>query len=140
MNQLKLTSLLVAVAAALGLAACGDRNTTAAANKPADSAVAQMPQRADPALPPTDAVKDAVKSTAQTPSATSDSAITAAVKAELAKDAQLSTAAIDVDTANGKVALKGSAPNAALRDRAAQVASAVIGVVAVDNQLTVGSS
>ena len=66
-----------------------------------------------------------------------DVAITAKVNAALAADEQLSALKIDVDTTNGQVELKGTAPNAAARDRATILASAVEGVVKVENRLTV---
>lgn len=69
-----------------------------------------------------------------------DAAITAKVNAALAADDQLSALAIDVDTSNGSVELKGTAPTAAARDRATTLAQAVEGVVKVDNQLTVQAS
>lgn len=141
-SKLATTSRFIGLAAALGLAACGERAWTPTAGQPADAAVAQTGQRADPAKK---AFEDTTPKTGAqlggtAPAALSDSAITAAVKAELAKDALLSAAKIDVDTANGKVALKGSAPDAAARDRATQLAMAVVGVVGVDNQITVGTS
>lgn len=68
-----------------------------------------------------------------------DAAITTGVNAELAKDAQLSALQINVDTRDGRVALKGKAPNAAARERATQLAAAVKGVLSVDNQLIVDS-
>lgn len=75
----------------------------------------------------------------QAGTAMSDAAITAGVNAELAKDSALSTLKINVDTSNGHVALKGTAPDAAARDRATTLASAVKGVVSVDNQLMIRS-
>lgn len=67
-----------------------------------------------------------------------DAAITTAVNAKLAQDKSLSALRIDVDTVNGRVSLRGTAPDAAARERATTLASAVDGVVSVDNQLTVG--
>lgn len=69
-----------------------------------------------------------------------DASITAKVNAALASDTQLSALAIDVDTSNGQVELKGTAPTAAAKDRATTLASAVEGVVKVDNRLTVEST
>lgn len=66
-----------------------------------------------------------------------DMAITAKVNAALAEDKQLSALKINVDTTNGHVELKGTAPDAASRDRATVLAAAVEGVVKVDNNLTV---
>lgn len=68
-----------------------------------------------------------------------DAAITASINAELAKDSQLSALKIDVDTREGRVALKGKAPNADARARATQLAAAVKGVLSVDNQLSIES-
>jgi hyperosmotically inducible protein len=66
-----------------------------------------------------------------------DVTITAKVNAALAADDQLSSLKINVDTTNGQVELKGTAPDAASRDRATMLASAVEGVVKVENRLTV---
>ena len=66
-----------------------------------------------------------------------DAVITTSVKAELAKDTTLSAMAINVDTANGRVALKGTAPTSAAKDQATTLAQSVKGVASVDNQLTV---
>ncbi|MEO6410569.1 MAG: BON domain-containing protein [Burkholderiaceae bacterium] len=68
----------------------------------------------------------------------SDAVITTEVNALLVKDPALSALKIDVDTSAGRVALKGEAPNQTARDRATQLASAVKGVVSVDNQLRIG--
>ncbi len=66
-----------------------------------------------------------------------DVAITAKVNAALAGDTQLSALRINVDTNNGLVELKGTAPDAAARDRATMLASAVDGVMKVENRLTI---
>ena len=58
---------------------------------------------------------------------------------ELARAPKLRALAIDVDTAAGRVALHGSAPDQASRSRAAQLAAGVNGVVSVDNQLKISS-
>ena len=68
-----------------------------------------------------------------------DAAITAKVTAALAADDRLSALGIDVDTTDGRVALSGTAPDAASRDRATVLAQAVEGVVEVENRLTVRS-
>jgi hyperosmotically inducible periplasmic protein len=67
----------------------------------------------------------------------SDMAITAKVNAALAADDKLSALKINVDTEAGRVALKGTAPDADSRDRATTLAAAVDGVIAVDNRLVV---
>lgn len=66
-----------------------------------------------------------------------DAVITTSVKAELAKDANLSALKINVDTDNGRVALRGTAPSSSAREHAAVLAQAVKGVLSVDNQLTI---
>ena len=67
----------------------------------------------------------------------SDAVITTTVKAELAKDKDLSALQINVDTANGRVALHGTAPSETARDHASALASGVKGVLNVDNRLIV---
>jgi len=66
-----------------------------------------------------------------------DSAITAQVSAQLARDPELSAIKIDVDTKDGAVVLRGPAPNIAASERATGLARAVPGVVSVTNQLIV---
>jgi osmotically-inducible protein OsmY len=68
-----------------------------------------------------------------------DAKITAKIKTELAMDPSLSALSIDVDTKAGMVSLSGKAPDSAARERATRVASAVQGVVGVDNKLVVSS-
>ena len=85
-------------------------------------------------------VRDAAKEASdRTGNKVNDAVITTAVNTELAKDPALSSLKIDVDTASGRVLLKGTAPSAAARERATQIASSVNGVVSVDNQLRVES-
>ena len=55
----------------------------------------------------------------------------------MAADDQLSAVAINVDTTNKVVTLKGPAPSQAASDRATSMAQAVDGVISVNNQLTV---
>ena len=59
------------------------------------------------------------------------------VKKALEGEAKIQAAGIDVTAADGKVTLWGTTTTAAERNRAAQVASKVEGVSAVDNQLKV---
>jgi len=66
-----------------------------------------------------------------------DATITAAVKADLAKDPDLSALKISVDTNAGKVSLSGSAPSVAAKQRAEQIAMNEKGVTSVDNRLAV---
>jgi len=66
-----------------------------------------------------------------------DAAITTAVNAKLSQDSRLSVLRISVDTVDGRVSLRGNAPDAAARDRAQQLAASVAGVISVDNLLVV---
>jgi hyperosmotically inducible periplasmic protein len=68
---------------------------------------------------------------------TRDGVITTKVNAELVKDATLSAMKINVDTVDGHVVLKGTAPTDTSRDRATGLARAVEGVKDVDNRLMV---
>ena len=153
------------IATALALGACS-REETAAAEKKVDSAVTSAERKVDGAMAQAEqkidqaSVKaeqkadelkvDAQRSMEQVKEASSqaadklgkkvnDAAITTAMNAELAKDPTLSALAINVDTVNGRVALKGTAPNEAARQRASQLASAISGVRSVDNSLVVNT-
>ena len=66
-----------------------------------------------------------------------DAAITASIKAGIAKDPELSALRVNVDTHDGKVALYGSAPNEAARQRAQAIAQNEKGVTVVENKLSV---
>lgn len=139
-----ISPLLGTMFAALALTAC-DRQDDTTVGQQIDSGVSQAQRGADTAGDKmAEAGRDMKAGTAEAVrdagNAVSDAAITASVNAELAKDPALSSLQIDVDTSNGKVALKGTAPDQAARDRAAQLAQKVDGVTAVDNQLTVNKS
>lgn len=112
-------TLAAALGASLALAACQPAQQDAVANAPAKVAEGTTAMA--------DKVADAV----------GDAAITVAVNAELAKDAQLSALRIDVDTLDGRVTLAGSAPNDSARDRATLLMQSVKGVKSVDNRLAV---
>jgi osmotically-inducible protein OsmY len=66
-----------------------------------------------------------------------DMSITAELKAKLAKDSQLSALRIDVDTNDGRVVLRGSAPTLAAREHATDLARGIDGVMGVENELQV---
>lgn len=135
--------LLATAAAALMLVACApDESQTA--GQQVDQAVAQVEKRAEEAKADasaaTDRMADKVEDAAgKAASKVEDAAITASVNAELAKDPALSALQINVDTSAGRVVLRGKAPDAAARERATRLASAVDGVVSVDNQLEIRS-
>lgn len=69
-----------------------------------------------------------------------DAKIVTVVKADLVKDKELSAMRINVDSTQGKVVLRGTAPNSTAKERAESIAKSVNGVVSVDNNLTVGEN
>jgi osmotically-inducible protein OsmY len=125
MKQRILTMTTIgAMVATMALAGCDRREQAAAKN---DTAVAM--ERAGNA-----AENAGTKMSAKI----DDAMITTSVKAELAKDSNLSATRINVDTTQGRVMLKGTAPSNEAREHATTLAKNVKGVVAVDNQLKVG--
>lgn len=150
---LRTTPLLAALAAAFALGACSRQNDDRTAGQKVDDTVARVEQKADEAKNDArDAAADA-KAAAREASAdakvaaanagdkvaaaVSDATITTTVNAELAKDSSLSALKIDVDTSQGHVALRGTAPTTQAKERATQIAASVKGVTSVDNLLTV---
>lgn len=128
-----LHSPLVATAlAALALTACNrpvDEPPTA--GQRVDETIAKVEQKAE------EMKSDAQIAANQMGDKVGDAAITVSVNAEFAKDPALSALKINVDTVQGRVVLRGTAPDAKARTRATELASAVKGVVSVDNQLEV---
>lgn len=117
---------MAALAATLALAGC-DRRDQAATTTRDDAKVA------------VDNTKSATENAgAKISEKIDDAVITTSVKTELAKDANLSALKINVDTTQGRVSLKGSAPSREARDHATTLAKNVKGVQSVDNQLKVG--
>jgi len=131
---------LAALASAVFLVACSDSEQTAGQKLDQTIATAQekgAELKAD-AKDTAAELKDQASSMASSAKQTvGDAAITTEVNASLAKDAALSVMKIDVDTAQGRVTLNGTAPDAAAMERATQLAQAVDGVTAVDNKLVV---
>ena len=136
--------------AVLALAGCGRRDDTAGERAGADSTVAQAPSpatdvaarvsrdAAEAARQAALEAKEASKNAAdQATNKVADALITTSVHAELARDPILATLRIDVDTDSGRVALRGTAPDQAAKDRAGELAAAVQGVVSVDNELSI---
>ncbi len=66
-----------------------------------------------------------------------DSAITASIKADFLKDPGLSALTIDVNTVKGEVTLKGEVSTEVRKQRAEGIASHIVGVTKVNNQLIV---
>lgn len=134
---------LAAVLAAATLAACDKPNSSETAGQRLDGAMARGEQKANEAK---DSAKAAAGEVAQgtermageAANKVKDAAITTAVNAKIAGDSRLSVMRINVDTVNGRVLLRGNAPDATSSERAQQLAASVEGVVGVDNQLVIG--
>lgn len=147
-------TLVAAAAAALALAACGEKTSDGTTvGQKVDSAVQKTEQAAERGI---DKTKEAVSSAGtsiqqgsadasgsmkdageKVAAAVDDASITASVNAGLAKDPDLSAIRINVDTKNGVVTLAGPAPSPTARDRATDIAKNVSGVQSVNNQLVV---
>lgn len=149
-SRMRPIAVLAAALLAGTLAAC-DRPTTPSqpmgqrsdSATPQRSDTARMEQKADQAQESTKSAGGQVAQSTErganeVSSKVKDAAITTAVNAKIAQDPKLSVMRINVDTVNGRVVLKGSAPDAASSERAQQLATTVDGVVGVDNQLVVG--
>ena len=135
MNIKSSRTLLLVAAIAVLLAGCDQSNQDRTAGQKLDAAVAQTGQKSEEFK--TDiknSTADAINTVADK---TRDAAITTAVNAELLRDSKLSALKINVDTTDGRVVLRGTAPDTASRERATVLASAVSGVVSVENALTV---
>ena len=87
--------------------------------------------------PQAEAPKAPETKAAEAPKADPNKELAQRVKKALEGEAKIQAAGIDVTAADGKVTLWGTTTTAAERNRAAQVASKVEGVSAVDNQLKV---
>lgn len=142
MNQRILSmTALGALVASMALVGCSKTDEQAVRNS-ASETTATVEQKAKEVGNDASAGMEKAKNATADATATmgekiDDAVITTSVKTELAKDADLSALAINVDTDNGRVALKGTAPSTASRDHATTLAQNVKGVVSVDNQLTV---
>ena len=153
---LTLLPTIVAVTAVLAIGACSKQIEDRSVGQQVDSAIAKVERKTDATMAKVEqkadqavaAVKSGVNSAEAsaaklvdaTTTSVKDATITTRINAELARDASLSALKIDVDTNGGRVALKGSAPDAAARDRATLLAQRVDGVVGVDNRLEIRSN
>jgi hyperosmotically inducible periplasmic protein len=142
-SRMRPTVALAAVLAVAALAACDRPASSDTAGQRTDSATARAEQRANQAK---DTARSAANEAAQgtermageVSDKVKDAAITTAVNAKIAGDPRLSVMRINVDTVNGRVLLRGTAPDAASSERAQQLAAGVEGVQGVDNQLVIG--
>jgi len=139
-----LSPLLAALLASLALGACS-RHEERSVQERVDATEARAEHQTEQAKAEASrSLNNAAKATeeagAKVATAVSDGAITTAVNAQLARDSALDAGKIDVDTSQGRVVLRGSAPDEAAKERAKRIALAVNGVHAVDNYLTVPKS
>ena len=148
----RISAILAVSALALGLSACGKKEEPTAGQR-LDSAVQKTEQAAAEARAKAESSMKSAETKVEQGAATAESSvkdaanqgmvflddagITAKIKADLAKDSELSALKIDVETNNGRVTMKGPTPTAEARDRAVAVAKAITGVTSVNNQLVV---
>ncbi len=148
---MKLNAVLVAAAAtaALALAGC-DRSTDQPKTNRAPSygqdraapgapPAGPLADRSAPGAPPAGPLADRSAGGADTSGSVAqgnDAGITAKVKAALLSSSDVEGSAINVDTEQGRVTLKGKVPEAAQIDRAVQIARNVEGVREVESQLS----
>jgi osmotically-inducible protein OsmY len=140
-HHLLLPTWAALLAAGLALTAC-DRDDMAAAHRQADRATAQAKHDADQARREGERAMDRAgratdRAATQARTTIDDATITTKVTAQLQREGGLDASKVDVDTAQGRVVLRGSAPDEQTKERAKQIALAVEGVKAVDNYLTV---
>ena len=159
MSGVRACGLMLAVAGAFALAACGKSEDKTPGQK-LDAAIEQAQRKGDEAKAmaekglgaaksaANDAARDADKALSKAADATrepreqaarviGDAAITTKIKAQLAQDADLSALDVKVETVQGRVKLSGSAPSDEARERATKLARAVEGVSGVDNEIAV---
>jgi osmotically-inducible protein OsmY len=135
-------TLLAALTMTAALDGCTRRDDSQTAGQKVDAAVSKADQKLDEAKASAEkAISDAKTATTDAMSSAAtvvnDTAITAAVKSSLSADAGLKASELGVETREGRVTLRGMAADNSTRERAVQLATAVKGVVGVDDQLTV---
>lgn len=129
------SALFAAAAATVLIAACGEKVDDATVGQKIDNSATTV-QSAGTELK-NDAQTAGSKAADTVADNATDMAITTKVNAALAADDKLSALKIDVDTEAGNVALIGTAPDEASRQRATTLAAAVDGVITVDNRLII---
>jgi hypothetical protein len=126
----------------LALGACGERTDTSSTvgSSPAPAAEQRSDQTASTdttSNAPTPSADPRVLGAGSHTGMIDAAQIVTKINTGLAADKDLSMFKIDVDSKSGMVTLKGSVPNAAAKDRAAEIAKATKDVKSVDNQLSV---
>jgi osmotically-inducible protein OsmY len=122
------------------LGACG-RNETRTPGQKLDAAIARTEKKADELK--VDARKageqvrvQAGRLAAEIGDKTHDLAISAEISSRIAREERLNALRIEADTVDGHVVLRGSAPDEPARQRAAELAKGVDGVMSVTNHLS----
>lgn len=156
----RVAGIVVAIAVAASLAACQRSDDTRTAGQKVDDTIAKVEQKteeikadvreaardakqagANAARGAADKVNEARQATVNVAEAAADkvkdAVITSNVKSRLGTEPTLGSLVVTVDTQNGRVALRGSAPDPTASARAASIASSVDGVVSIDNQLAI---
>lgn len=123
--------LLLGGVGALALTGCSRETPPKTAGERLDTAIEKTQDKLGEAK---QSAEDAAKATG---TAITDTAITGAVKTQLAADPDMKMADISVETRSGRTVLQGKVPNESARERATRIAAAVTGVNSVDNQLEV---
>lgn len=138
----KTLAIATAGVLSLGLLACDQKPSAEKVGQDIDRAIdktgQQITQAADKAEDKMEQAKSVVSEKAASTGATiADAAITAKVKSALIAEPGLKSTGIDVVTEKGVVSLFGTTASDASRDRATQLAAAVEGVKAVENNLAI---
>lgn len=123
--------LCVVLAAALSLAACGEK-------PPAETVIAKMETAAEIAARQAKQAAEEQKKAEEEkadPKAAADGALAAKVKAAILAAPGLKNLAMDVRASDGRVTLFGTTDNDAQRHQAEKVAAGVAGVKSVKNEL-----
>jgi osmotically-inducible protein OsmY len=138
-----LISVSIATIASVGLlAGCEQKTTTRTADGTTTSSTTTTTTTPSPEVKSAanEMKADAKSAADKAGNAIEDGAITAKVKTALLADPDVKGLAIDVDTKNGVVTLKGTADKPANRDRAVAIAKDTGGVKSVQDQLVVKAS
>ncbi len=138
----KILAIATAGTLSLGLVACDQKPSAETVGQNIDRAIdktgEQITQVADKAEDKINQAKSAVsEKAASTGETMADAAITAKVKSALIAEPGLKSTGIDVVTEKGVVSLFGTTVSGTSRDRATQLAAAVEGVKAVENNLAI---
>ena len=143
MNKWNHTAAVAAAVAMLALSGCGDRPEEQIGQPHQSGTVTDAENTSaanqQPAAPQGPSVETNVMGAGPAAGgATDDTGIETQVKSALAADSDLGALKIDVDSQDGVVTLRGSAPDPIAKERAAELVKALPNVKSVENQLTLG--